>query len=406
MIFCPKIRIVLLASLFLSYSGIMLGQSPYEIILKADALNKAGNPESAISILTSSINIKPDSRLYQLRGESFLLKGDYNSASENFIAANNLKTGSGNYGLAKVSAIKGDAGSAIRYLENEMKSPSRRNEKDIMLDPAFSLIENSAEWRKFWKTEWYSASEKYLTQVEFYLKNGKKDEATELISAMEKEYAGYPETIYGKALMFIFTGNYTDAVKSVSGLLTAQPENEQYLKLLADAQFRSSNFAGASVTYSKLIELEIPDAGLLLKRAECYKNTEEFRNASADVEKYLSFYPSDKAAVKLAGSIKSASGDNLGALKFYSDNIKIHPGEADCYIDRAYSYLKSKSWDMAIKDLSMSLDLDPKNSEVWLNKGIALINSGNDNDACHDFRMSFNLGNKKATEYISRHCIK
>jgi Flp pilus assembly protein TadD len=54
----------------------------------------------------------------------------------------------------------------------------------------------------------------------------------------------------------------------------------------------------------------------------------------------------------------------------------------------------------------MALDLEPGNSDTWLNKGIALLNSGKTEDACFDFRKSFSLGNKKAADYISRHCIK
>ena len=76
------------------------------------------------------------------------------------------------------------------------------------------------------------------------------------------------------------------------------------------------------------------------------------------------------------------------------------------YIDRANSYFVAKSWDMAINDYSMSLDLKPANSDVWLNKGISLLNKGKVEDACHDFRKSFSLGNKRVTEYISRNCIK
>jgi Flp pilus assembly protein TadD len=75
-------------------------------------------------------------------------------------------------------------------------------------------------------------------------------------------------------------------------------------------------------------------------------------------------------------------------------------------VDRANSYFLSRSWNWAIKDYSMSLDLQPENSDAWLNKGIALLNSGDISDACHDFRKAFSLGNKKATEFISRNCIK
>jgi Flp pilus assembly protein TadD len=54
----------------------------------------------------------------------------------------------------------------------------------------------------------------------------------------------------------------------------------------------------------------------------------------------------------------------------------------------------------------MALDLDPDNADAWLNKGIALVNSGRAADACHDFRKALSLGNKKATTYISKYCLK
>jgi Flp pilus assembly protein TadD len=83
-----------------------------------------------------------------------------------------------------------------------------------------------------------------------------------------------------------------------------------------------------------------------------------------------------------------------------------HPGDPECYIDRANSYFAAKSWKWAADDYGMSLDLKPGNAEAWLNKGISLLNSGNKEDACHDFKRSMNLGNKKAADYISRNCIR
>jgi tetratricopeptide (TPR) repeat protein len=108
----------------------------------------------------------------------------------------------------------------------------------------------------------------------------------------------------------------------------------------------------------------------------------------------------------MAGKAESVSGNNLNALKYFSENLKLHPNDSECYVDRADSYFISKSWDWAIKDYTMSLDLDPGNSDVWLNKGISLLNTGKTDDACHDFRKSFSMGNKRASEYISRNCIK
>ena len=141
-------------------------------------------------------------------------------------------------------------------------------------------------------------------------------------------------------------------------------------------------------------------------RADCYRKTGETDKALRDVRKYLEIYPENRSAISMAGKLESNSGDNLKALEYYSKNLKLHPNDPECYVDRANSYFISKTWDLAISDYSMSLDLKPTNSDVWLNKGIALLNSGKVEDACHDFRISFRQGNKRVADYISRNCIK
>ncbi len=92
--------------------------------------------------------------------------------------------------------------------------------------------------------------------------------------------------------------------------------------------------------------------------------------------KYLELYPEDKAALSMAGRLEVASGDNLKAIEFFTGNIRLHPGDPECYIDRANSYFAAKSWKWAADDYSMSLDLKPENADAWLNKGISLLNSG------------------------------
>jgi tetratricopeptide (TPR) repeat protein len=194
-------------------------------------------------------------------------------------------------------------------------------------------------------------------------------------------------------------------MKDITQLTAGNPGNEKYLRILARTQSAISDHAGASATYSQLIGLGVADAELLVFRAECYKKTGEYDKALKDIERYIEIYPENRMALSMAGKIETASGDNLKALEFFSKNLKLHPDDAECYIDRANSYFVSKTWDLAINDYSMSLDLNPGNSEVWLNKGISHLNSGDVEDACHDFRRAFRLGNKRVTDYISRNCI-
>ena len=395
---------ILISAFFLTC--LISGQSTYDLLLRAKALTSTGKPAQAAELLNAAQGIQSDARLLVVRAEARIQMGDYKGAIDDFNSANKITKYSGDYGLARIYAIKGDATTALYHLERTMSSPFRKPEKVIMLEPAFAKIESTSEWRLFWKKEWYMVPERKLSEVEYYVRAGNIDEAVSLLSELERDYKDHQDAVYAGAIVKCSSGKYGEAIKSLTDLLTRYPEKENYLRALAFAQSEGSNPSGASETYSKLIGMEIPDAELFMLRAECYRKTGEREKAMSDIKRYLTFYPASKAALSLAGRTESSSGNNLKALEYFSENLRLHPNDPECYIDRGNSYFLSKSWQWAINDYSMSLDLDPDNPDAWLSKGISLVNSGKTEDACHDFRRSFALGNKKATEYLSKYCIK
>lgn len=397
---------ILIFVLFFTSSVIITGQKPVDYLMKGKALIETGKPDEAIKVLSIALEDQQESMYYLSRAEAYLAKGDYSQAISDFNSANRIAPAIGEYGLARIYGLKGDAATAIYHLESSMKSAYKKSEKELLLDPSFTLIENRPEWRQFWKNEWYGSIEKGISEIEYDLSRGKTGEAKNILTELSGNYPGNAGNIYAGALINFAESKYSDAVKALSGLLTDDPLNKSYLRLLAKAQEATGNQAGACSTYSRLLDLNVPEPELLILRAECYRKTGETDKALEDVYRYLDLYPGNSKALSFAGKIESESGNNIKALQYFSENLKLHPNDAECYIDRANSYFVSKSWDWAIQDYGMSLDLQPKNSDVWLNKGISLLNSGKTEDACHDFRESFNLGNKKATEYLSRYCIK
>jgi tetratricopeptide (TPR) repeat protein len=398
-------KIITLVCFFLC-AGIVFGQQTVFNILKARALTEAGKPDQAITLLNGAITEVKESSLFTCRAEANILKGDYSGAIADYNEANKITPYSAEYGLSRIYALKGDAATSLYHLELSMKSAYKKSEKEILLDPAFGTIDNRQEWRQFWKKEWYSVSEKSISEIEYYISTGKVDQSKEVLTEFKKSYDSNSDIIYAESLINLASGNSAQVMKDVSGLLASEPGNEKYLRVLAKAQTDAADPAGASTTYSQLISSGVTDAGLFLLRADCYQKTGETGKALKDIGTYLEIYPENIAALRLAGRVEAKSGDNLKALQYFSENLKLHPNDPECYIDRANSYFISKSWDMAINDYSMSLDLKPDNSDAWLNKGISLLNSGKTDDACHDFRISFRMGNKRVTDYISRNCIK
>ena len=399
-----KRKLLILAFFF--FTMVMAGQNPVDYLMKGKALVEQGKPDDAVIILTKALESFRESQIYLGRAEAFIEKGDYSRAINDFNSANDVAPSSGEYGLARIYGLKGDAATSVYHLESCLRSSYRKSEKDILLDPAFSLIENKPEWRQFWKKEWYSTVEKGISEIEYNISTGNINEAKSILSVLSGNYPENNNNSYAGALISFAEKKYPETISALTSLLAKEPENEKALRLLAKAQEATGNQAGASSTYTRILDLGIPDAEILMLRAECYRKTGVLNKAKEDVVKYIDLYPGNKKALSFAGKLESASGDNIKALTYFSENLKLHPNDAECYLDRANAYFISKSWDWAAKDYSMSLDLQPQNSDAWLNKGISLVNSGKREDACFDFRKSFNLGNRKATEYLSRYCIR
>jgi tetratricopeptide (TPR) repeat protein len=398
-------KIIIFSWIVLS-TVVVSGQQPVDYILKARALREAGKADQSISMLNEALNSDKESNLYLERAEANILKGDYSGAIRDFNEANRITPASGEFGLSRTYALKGDAATALYHLEMNLNSGYKKAEKEIMLDHAFSSIDNRPEWRQFWKKEWYSATEKSISEIEYYTSAGKIEESKDVLSELKKSYDTNPDIQYAEALVNFSSGKFPEVVKTISDLNESNPGNEKYLRLLAKAQSGMSDPAGASNTYTQLLNSGVADAELLMLRADCYRKTGESDKALKDINRYLEIYPDNNTALSLAGKVEAKSGDNLQALEFFSKNLKLHPNDPQAYLDRANSYFISKTWDMAINDYSMSLDLKPDDSDAWLNKGISLLNTGKVQDACHDFRKAFRLGNKRVSDYISRNCIK
>jgi tetratricopeptide (TPR) repeat protein len=390
---------------FITFSCLAAAQDNSDLLMRAKAMIDQGKTTDAISLLSGETT-SSDSRVWLMLAEARVNAGDYHGAADDYNKANSLAQGSGDYGLSRISALKGDVRNSLAHLEQNIQSQFRKSEKEIMLDPAFTVIENTPEWRSFWKTERYGFLERKLPEMEYYLSTGNREEAMKILDEMRSQYPGEDKTLYATALADNSLQKYSEAMTILSKLTSADKNNEKYLRLMAIVQTAAGNHAGASDTYTLLLNAGVTDPSLYFKRAECYRKTGESDKALNDLGKFLEMYPNSKEALSLNGKVLTETGDNLKAIDYYSKNLKLHPNDPQCYIDRANSYFTARSLDYAIKDYGMALDIKPENPDVWLNKGIALLNSGDTEDACHDFRKALSLGNKKAASYISNNCIK
>jgi tetratricopeptide (TPR) repeat protein len=175
---------------FLICTTIINGQTPVDYLMKGKALVEAGKPDEAVAVLTAALENFRQSAIYLGRADAFMAKGDYSRSIDDFNTANKLAPSSGDYGLARIYGLKGDAATAVYHLGSCMRSSYKKSEKDILLDPSFSLVENRPEWRQFWKGEWFGALEKGISEIEYAVSTGNTGEARRILTELTGVYQG------------------------------------------------------------------------------------------------------------------------------------------------------------------------------------------------------------------------
>jgi predicted Zn-dependent protease len=387
-------------------SQLIAGQGRYEEMLRAVALSADGNNNEAAGILTGLINAAPDDELLLLRGDAYLRSGKLKEAKSDFMAAESMVQGSGLFGLARCAAAGGEARAAVSYLEAHLKSQFRKSEPEIMLDSSFASVQASPEWKSLWKKDWYKGYERKSWEIDHYLKIGKTDLAEEVWRELSATYADMPVTDFCKARILTARGLYRDASALLTPLAIKSDAPATYITALAAAQAGEGSYYAAAMSYGRLIDAEYPDPQLFLKRAAMLVKAGDRVAAKADLETYLGLNPENSEALGLIGKTYAEEGAIYEALPYLNMNIEKHPGEATAFSIRGDAWLAARTWDKAAEDYTMSLDLDPENATVNLNLGIALINSGKSEDACHYLRKAKEQGNKDATKYLSKYCIR
>jgi tetratricopeptide (TPR) repeat protein len=377
----------------------------YQALLHSGALKKRGEIESAIRIIDEALSVKSDYRLLLERGEIHLSAGNLAGAENDFTAASRLYESSGSFGLARIYASRKDAARSLAFLEKNLSSPLKVSERRIFSDNFLHSIDNTTEWRRFWATDRYSDNERLLAEVEYLTGMGKGAEALALTTE-KQSISGSAELILAGALASYHTGNYTSAINLLTSAAASEVPSGRKSRLLADSYLASGNFRQAMSYYSKLIDGEETDPALFIRRAECYLGLADYRRSLADIDFYLTLYPADNNALLLAGTISLSSGDPNGALTYLNRNLEANPDSREAFRSRGNVWSSIRMWEYAVSDYSMVLDLDPFDGETWLSKGISLLNMGKTDEACHDFRIALRQGNRKASEYINRSCIR
>ncbi|KAI4998667.1 hypothetical protein ZWY2020_054009 [Hordeum vulgare] len=161
---------------------------------------------------------------------------------------------------------------------------------------------------------------------------------------------------------------FTSPIQSVS--------NWSVEGIIAHAKLRHSNKGKQSDKDSK-VQLKLNAEVTTKKEDSCAPKKPCVKDKGGDKDK--------KAELKLLGAKAVERKDYAGALKFYSEAIKVDPEDATLYSNRSLCHLKSGEAHDALADAIACVNLQPDWAKGYYRKGAAFMSLKEYEEACDVF---------------------
>jgi tetratricopeptide (TPR) repeat protein len=372
---------------------------------RAQAAIDNGKLDLALQYIDSTINISPrNALLWMKKGEIQYRSHSFKESIVSFQTAESYRSGIASYWLAKSYAMLNDHSNAFAELVRHLSNNPKEVEAKILLDTAFNGINRTIEWNKLWLTDWYSANDRFISDILYQFSRNEWDYALDLLNErMDRKNVRHQlYALRGEA--FYNLGSYKSAKADFSQALKGSRRNHQYMAWLSKSLLAQNNSKRAIHYLNKAIDQSGGEPMYFNLRAQAFAGQQDFEKAINDIKYYLTFYPNDFDAVASYAEYSMAYGKLIDALFQLGKLIVENPREPRFYLMRAKIYMKSNNWTVAEIDLSESIKLNPYLADSFLLRGNCNSNLGKRAEACADWKRAQELGSFQAQELIYKHC--
>jgi tetratricopeptide (TPR) repeat protein len=366
--------------------------------------SKGDYEKAALSFSLAIIRNNADEQLYIKRGISLLQFNETERAIADFTEANIINPQVADIWLARSYAITEDYDKALSFLRSHLNSTFRLPEDSIKKDPAFDKLQETPDWHSLWQKDWYSSTEKVISEAEYYIRKRQFDQA---ISLLDEEISRDPSEqalLLTRGNVHYQQGNYAIAISDYSAVLNKDKSAKGVYAQRALAYLKSGRFKEAVNDYNKAVKEDPGNFSLYLQRGEAYAGQEAWEQAIRDMQLYTKYFKDDLFASYLCGEYYYKAEDYINALRCFNLNLKEDPNNGLYYKARGKTYLKTATYRYALSDLAMSLDLRPDDAETWMFIGICKIQSGDTENGCSDLVRAERMGSTEALKYIVDNC--
>ena len=346
------------------------------------------------------------SAMYITLGESFYFDGKYVDATRFFVVADSIRSNpEAQLYVARSYGMMQQLAKAVEWLQKYLSQRDKLSESELLLDPAFVIIEHSREWKTLWSKEWYNNAERREAEATVLLRRNKHTDALAIIDA-ELARASTAKFHALRSKVYEAMEQYAPAHESAQTAIRMRNSAPEYFVNAANIAMRVKKYDVALENINRAIRLEPYQLELYLQRAAILRMNKRYDDARNDINFYFKFLPHDTKALYQIGMAEIDAGNISSGIEYFTMLIDNDKSSPEYFIARGNAHIKSGAYALANYDLSQALDLNPALPEAWHKKGIALQQENKLEDACYYWRRALALGYREAAEFIYKFCIR
>jgi len=400
-----KQKIIYLLLLLITMNPIFIqAQNDIKYYMLANAKIKLQQTDSALYFINLAIEKNTNILNIETRASIYLSKRLISDAIIDYNNMNQLKAGSGNYGLSRCYALRGIPLESIKYLKLHLESENKLPQKIIKQDSAFKLIEYSIEWRNLWAIEWYNKTEYIYSEIEYLIGNENYIEAinscTEFLNKHQKAHKMY----FYRAKVYFLMNQSQNSLDDINKALLIKKNYYEYSKLRLEILSNLGKNKDIVNSIESIIADNPVDFELYKIQYWAYFQLSEYNESKRLAKEMLIYFPADTILTRHISLCCYKEANYLEALEFINKNLAKSPlFIADLEI-RADCYAKVKLIIPSIRDYSQILDLNPNQLDIWYKRGTVKLMDNDKSGACKDWNHAMKRGHRDSYNAYTSNC--
>jgi len=399
--FMSRVKFITLLCILLP--NVLISQNINTRALYSFSELKQGNYQNAIDTLNKLIEVNPNAEFYLAKAEALCKAGNHTEACINADLADKIKPHISSELKFRLYLEKDDFKSAEEALNLNLNSRYKIPMYDLLNNADYNNIKGSDFLNDILQSNKYSKTEKQLYQVERLMNAKEFNQAYFLVNEIIARNNSIADVYYLLSKINQNSGNDKQSLEAINSAIELKKSKPDFYKQRIALYKEEGKYLLALLDVNKLLKLEpyLVDNHILKADLLVLNNKYDEANQLIDIIESISEANPDMLFLQSKTNFKS--GNYLAALKNVNESMQINQTKEQ-YELRADIYMETKTYDFAIRDYSMVLDMEPFNGEIYAKKGLARYYSGDKSGACSDWEKGRRYGSYNCVTYTYKYC--